>query len=552
MSEKIYSYLNSENFFKFWACNAFGKESKELKTGARHMARFAAIVFGIFTLGIGTGICRLCLYDRKIIDLSHVKKLEVQKIEKVFNGSSTFKKFGTIYNLRDNSYASKEEYYNIIKGTKTDLCDFILKNEDEFLEISLYDYFFTRKVCDLVNAEEKWEKIEKYIVDCFDFSLLFKHCDSNKIAHFILHAEKGFKKEIIEIISFLDFPQFREKYNCIKKIALEEEAPNPFFILFGETEKSMENLYNQGKNYVIVSEVLAELRTDKLQTITNMIRPITASWQGSLWLLLALHCEIDDIPLLINHRFNFDNEVNNMRYHLFDTLIKSDNIEKWEASLIHVWDNINIFTLNQPQVLLDDSGNVIKEEDPITLKIIKSLTTEEKFQKAFQSLYKSNSVHKYQLLFQCINFLNPSIKLPPIPKRIEIVKNIIWPDIIQWGESDDLEWFKAPVDVGGVMEAQKLFSENRRALQDLLGRMKTQSSCKSECDISKDGILKTIKEIKIIKGKLGFRIIPNIEALETLIDSKEYPSEDLKQLKEMLEMAVFDAVMTENELRLEF
>lgn len=117
------SPLNTQTFFKFWACRAFSKTSKVLLSPKdRVKARVAAVAFAIFTLGIGTWISRRCLYDRKILNTAHTAKLQVRHCEKIFKGSNEKK-------ISEDAIIKKA-----LRGTREELILLLQPWEDNFIE----------------------------------------------------------------------------------------------------------------------------------------------------------------------------------------------------------------------------------------------------------------------------------------------------------------------------------------------------------------------------------------------------------------------------------
>lgn len=555
--------LNNQTFFKYWAFKAFSKSNKELTYMARLRVQTAAIFFGIITLGIGTAICRICLYDRKIINVSK-KDFQKARIEKIFNGSNTRKKVEAL-----NSTPCKldqEEYYNLIKDTKTDLCK-LLKNEHIWSTFS--HYIATREMCDLLNQNsiDNKEKIlslrNEYIsVGYESFSILYSYCNFELLVLHTLRSDLPFQNGFISFLSTLDFPQFREKYDCIKKIALQEKVENPLFTIPGDSQKS--------RTLAFACEVLDALasneieRDRKMQAINGTIRPIQTEEQHLLWKILALHCEVKDISFLISYRFRFENEEQIITNHFFENLVKSTK-DKWKASLPHVWDQHDHFRLNQYR--FTSKG----EADSIVTEVAKTLTSKKKFQYAFQSigdhaifLHKETVIKKN--LFQ---YTNPLVPLLTLSERIQCIRTIVWPKDVDYKVvMEPHEEFFGSTYSSLYMLLEELYKKNpsptafpanevlklpndilrfifkKLSSSDITAFLLASKTHYQQLSPflggqAKTGILQVINDCKLLNKNLS-----EMEKLENLFRDKSFAAGALIRLKDLLEIVVFDSLMS--------
>lgn len=575
MPSDFSSPINSQTFFKFWATEAFTKESK-LKLNYCNLlkARIAAIAFGIFTLGIGTLISRVCLHDRKVISASQTKKFYEARVKKIFAGSSDKRKIKEIKRIEGEMWEAQQSIigriddqlskYTFINKLNKNTYKLILKNESKFNRYSCFlSYAHTQKMAELLNQDhenhkEEIQTLQKKLsiggIGLNYMPILFSHADFEKIACHVLEGNKIFKETFLSFLSTLDFSEFKEKYDAFKDIALQKGKQNFFLSPPGDDESSTRyqtryhpallyvvNLLNKCKAMAYACEVLDALtfetkeRTEKLATLRNMIRPITPENQCLLWKLLALHCEIKDIPVLINFRFGFRQEDETLRTHFFPNLANPSNENKWHAALPFVWQHYDALRLG--------SRNLHN--------ILESLNTKERFQRAFQTLCDSAVQNKDDLLSQCVDH-NILIRNPlPVSERIETVKNIFLPQIIEWAATEDPEqWYVLPFNYETVMGGQdEYFTNARQSLSQLLLQINEPSPSTLRVQASED-IANLIEAIKQLNEKsrvfLGTNLIEGVERLEGLTATRE----NWERLKGLLEMAVFDAVARSRPFRL--
>lgn len=586
MPSSVRSPLNAETFFKFWAYKAFSKVNKKLSEADRCEAKVAAVVFGILTFGIGRWICRKYCYDRNIVSASRELAFQKQRLQKIFNSSDKQEKIDFLNDeLRKTDPKKSEDTYQLFKKTKTDISDFVFKNDDIIIGSDFTDFYVhARKMCDLINQnyENNFERIkrlqQKIMNEDRFFEVLLTFCDFETVARHVLGGNNAIKEKFIAHLSTLDFAKFREKYPCIKTIALKP------------CEIYLSNRYETGRTLAFACEVLDALACEpierdlKMQIINNTIRPITYNNQNLLWELLGKHCQTKDIPFLINYRFGFSAEECKIGREFVGNLMNPSNMNEWEAILPHVWDQMEDLYLETPRHT--SKG----EEDSVITEIIKSLTTKERFQIVIQSLCNHQTKHKSKLLLQCLNYTNPNIPLLPFSKRMEILKNILWPQIIAWANSENPQnWYTSPFSKDAINSLSGFFARIRTRLIELRfdqdtpltvmqlnpnasvpldeiqlfsneltldSKLALLLTCKTHYKklfsyvqaSAKEELLQLIKVIKQLNEKrqtlARHPLISDVSALELLLKSKSFSPGVLLQLKNLLEMTVFYAVMT--------
>lgn len=604
--------LNPHTFFKFWACRAFSKVSKEkLNKCERFDARISAIAFGVFTLGIGTLICRFCLYDRKVIHPDQVKKYQKQRLEKIFAGRNDQRKIKEVkeyFQWRLGDPAKVESNYNFLNKirTNTNFSEFILKNKSTFTD-ELIEYASLNRCAELIDSHGDLEKInslQKKVLrrgnNNHYFKFLFKHCAFENIARHVIRSDNTLKELFLAHLSTLEFPDFKEKYNCIRNILLENGTSN-FLLNPNPCENSsLVTVCNKAKTLAFTCEALEALtcepqeRNLQLTIINNTIRPIAVQHQSLMWKLLGSHCKVKDIPFLLIYRFGFSGEETTLKTKFFPKLVDPTDQEKWEASIPHVWDWIDKLHLFTP--IHTSEG----ETDSIITRVIKSsLASKDKFEFVLKSLIASNTPHRTNLIAQCLHYINPQLQLLPFYERIEVMENILWPQCVNWvnnpGNQED--WYQPPFDYTAVMfeypkyQTQFEFFQNAYGdLIHLLLKFKDETSSpmviegnfpslicndslrlvlsKLDCannlvalllaskshyqqlspllyDHSKKGILNLIELIKKFNEK-GM-LVPDVDELEELLKSEEACNRlspgVWTHLHYILERVLFDAVM---------
>lgn len=563
-------------------------------------ARIAAVAFGVFTLGIGTLICRRCLYDRKIINESNSLKFQKERVEKIFAGSNTILKIQEIKKfLGDVDFHDKDDFkdfekkYNSLKGIKN-LNDFIIKNVKSRRRPGGLLYFacmkkiveiFNRDINIAINPVEINALFERFIFR-IPFEYIFSRCEFERLADLLFHGSDEVKHEFMAYLSTLDFTQFREKYTHIKNMSERAGVHNPFLT-------SRETHNNGHKTMAWACEVLDALelpldeRDERLQNINRMIQPTYINDEYLLWGLLGSHCKVQDIPFLISYRFGFQHETLTMKEFFFKLVSTSDQ-NKWEASFPQIWNQLVQFHLMRPR------SNGRSELDSVFATTLKSINTPERFRFALENTCNSTNPLKNEILFDYVNYANPLVPLVPIPQRMQIIKNTFWPECQEWLATKDPEsWYAPPFNYRNVVPIELSWTEKTYAyLQKLLSRFKEQEgsplqthpyfepdqdgfkttldytessdkiafllTCKENYQLSitltlqaRGEIVELIEKIKLFNEKSlhleNRKLVEDVEEFEALLNDdkacNKFPAGAWIRLKDVLEMIIFDAVM---------
>jgi hypothetical protein len=202
--------LNNELFFKYFACKAFTKASRELLNAKDLLkARIALIALGIFTLGIGICICRCYYYDRKTINPANLLKMQKKHIIKKFSGSDENKiklinsfcetlVLESHFKLTKPSILRFKQQYDVLKSIETeDVAKLCMRNKER-IKSFLLPYICAFEVMALrSDSENKYEEIEalegallrrgsmhayrECLIDLFDNNLATAFTNSSRI-----------------------------------------------------------------------------------------------------------------------------------------------------------------------------------------------------------------------------------------------------------------------------------------------------------------------------------------------------------------------------------
>lgn len=247
--------LNNEVFFKFFASNAFGKESEKLLNSEdRLRARIGAICLGVFTLGIGTLVCHFCLLDRKIVAKSNLVRLKKVYLLSKFSGSDE-KKIQLINSFYDASspisISKLKKNYEILKNPDSgeNITDFCKRKRSE-IQGPVLAGICLFEVLELLKSESqnKYEQIktleerliDRHNIDFYRQALADDLSENDQVKILIQKVMQSSNKEkdaylkilynSCEVTPFFDFVKFKKIYEYAEEVCLEEGIPNYFLV----------------------------------------------------------------------------------------------------------------------------------------------------------------------------------------------------------------------------------------------------------------------------------------------------------------------------------
>lgn len=272
--------LNNETFFKYFVCKAFSKASKELLNAKDLLkARIAAIAFGIFTLGIGIGVCRCYYYDRRTITPSNLLKMQKNHITKKFSGSEE-NKIKLLNSFCDESF---KQQYGVLKtiemeGNIADLC---MRNKDK-IKSRLLPSICAFEVLELLKNDSKSRDdkiaalesglLRRYHMKTYRKILIDSLLDDSsvKVVEKILRSTLQDQEEYFDALycacmrenpSGFDYSKFRSVYSTIKEISSKEEIPN--YLLHKVQDSKGANLNKKIRILAFATEILSCIESHK-------------------------------------------------------------------------------------------------------------------------------------------------------------------------------------------------------------------------------------------------------------------------------------------------
>lgn len=594
MPISVYSPLNCQTFFKYWAFKAFSKASHDkLSNRDQCIAKVAAVLFGIGTFGIGTWICRKCLHDRKIVSQAQSLKFQEKRLEEIFGGTDEKAKAREIHSLllkqgyvwkygSDDFDPSTDVVYNYLKEIKTNNNFHFILNCKQHIYDNFTLYVKARALCDELNKgteniQAKFDDVQIWLSFQTFYKLLMTYCKFETIAPYFLTVSENGKNRFIAFLSHLEFSEFREKYNCIKTISIKKNTLNPLLNI--ENQKSHKSL-GLACEVLDALEMPDEQRDIRLQYVQNFT-PSLNVWGGHLlWKLLANYCQTKDIAFLMSYSFNLHCEEIVKRKYFVEILINLPSLNKWKASLSPIWDHVDKL------YLADRYG---KSRATIT-KLFHSITNKKTFEIVFKSLCETKSTYKSAFILRCLSTYNPTLS---VAQKIVCIKNVLWPTVINLIKCDT--WFDPPFPYGEMMANNTFFREVYESLSKLLIQLKkhkpplsflstddtliipqdlnklilneldedskiafllaSKTSYKQLSSLliepAKKNILELLQSIPLFNQKhqelKGSVLVDGVDNLEALIDSlntnNQISPRVWLRLSALLELAVFDAVM---------
>lgn len=248
--------LNNELFFKYFVCNAFSKASKELlNVKDRLRARVAAIAFGIFTLGIGTVICKCYYYDRRTISPTNLQKMQKKHLIKKFSGldENKIKVINSLYDHSANFSALKfKQQYDVLSHVAAEekFGDFCIRNKAQIRSF-LLPYICAFEVLaqlksEAIHRQEEIQKLETHLLrrrhihpyhECL-LDTLCKDPFKKQLAEKILYSKET-REDLLETLYSrgLNFQKFKSIYSHVKSISNQTGIPNS--LLSKEGNKKM-------------------------------------------------------------------------------------------------------------------------------------------------------------------------------------------------------------------------------------------------------------------------------------------------------------------------
>lgn len=495
----VFSQLNTQTFFKYWAVRAFDPIScMKLSSKDRARAQVLAVALAVLTLSVGTWICHLCLFDRKIVSYSHRLKSQIRRLEKIFAGTNDKKKIKEINRVANCEYYDRlkndkflnraDEDYCLFKNLKTkiDFDDFIAKYSSKFESYKFSSYANIRRTCNQINRGKK------ITINDHNFSLLFSFCDFKKLSSHILQGNYESKSRFIEHLSNLEYLQFKEKYHVIRNLILQHRMENPFL-----SRSFIELQHCPGKVMACACEVLEALNCEpkerklKLALVKQIITTLPL-FGNFFWRLLAQNCQPNDVSTLISMDFNIEYESIIKRGEFVQHIINKN----WNQYLIpNVW---NYFD----EVYLDYEYKHHNEYPSINSQIIeKSLASKEQFTFLFNHLCNSSIPYKDSLITQCLVYTKPAVPLLIRQYRFEVVKDSLWPLCIKWLEKPSPDkWLLAPFNYKQVVAPlNKYFLSLETHLQKLLFDFKTKTVTRSIFNVDSSHLLPEVHGILLDK-----------------------------------------------------
>lgn len=264
--------LNNELFFKYFVCDAFSKASNELlNVKDRLKMRIAAIAFGIFTLGIGTLVCRCYYYERTTISPDNLLKMKKQHLIKRFSGTDV-NKIKLINSSCDPSSKSSillfRKYFDILRDMESEekVGSFCIRNKDR-IRSSLLPYICAFEVAELLTGDSasKYEEIQKLEAQFLSphhmkvyREWLLEILDSSILVEKIIHSQSNIREELFEALFLkgMDFSKFSAIYSSIKQ--------KPNFLLESTLNKKIRIL-------AFACEILSSIESKNLDSLFRII-----------------------------------------------------------------------------------------------------------------------------------------------------------------------------------------------------------------------------------------------------------------------------------------
>lgn len=587
------STFNSETFFKFWAFKAFSKISEvKLSANDRLKARVAAVAFGILTLGIGTWICRTCLYERKIVRQTHLMNAPrplappplAKELLDALEIEDTQEQNTKLIEIK-NRFSSSEEFYKFIAEKckikdihlLTDFykqCDFLFyqtfflelfrhpdekKRKEAFIcfwniaceDLDFLEYFIAK------FSEEEFRQMVQSLLEhpSFNRSRILDHC---------IHYSKGFlpvikREEIVKNVLW----SFCMQHSC------------RFSLM--EIELLLSKAIEGG-----IKDITALLK--KLNDFESFCLLLDCMYKGKLLdaisiqdlnQLLVLHCEPHQMPTILNISFNKDIiEVES----LYRIIFSCSDEKKWKFAILTFLNQFAVSEYLNNFIVFNWEKNIIslcfnREKFFFLMKSLLKL-----------SLYKRASAY----LQEWIRLAVADESLLSIPEGIKILKDLIFPDMKAWAIDINSKRYVPPFRYRQVIKEQSIFSP-KSILNDILEdfRKPAVQAINEEGDLlipdeTMQLILDSIGHLDSIKAFLltskkhykklfplfsgmikeeTLKLIPlmrqankknissflGIDELENLlyaIPSHSYSPGAWIRLKNALELAIFEAIMT--------